>query len=528
VVGTPDFIAPEQARNAHTADIRSDVYSLGCSLYYLLTGQVPFPHGSATEKLLKHVMDEPEPVEQLRPDVSPAIAAIVRKMMAKRPEKRYQTPAALVADLRAVLKSPRPVSGDQLITARVKQTTGRGQVPGALQVQNFATETLPNPQRLRRQASRRRWLWVSLAGGLVFLMSASVGAIILAPRGSPPASNMPALVQVTANKFDAQAQALNEWSNTVRQLPAEKQVEAVTTKLKELNPRFDGKVTSKVEQGVVIEFQFVTDAVTDLSPVRALPGLKTLTCSGSAAGKGKLADLSPLRELSLTALNCNATLVADLSPLNKMPLTSLHCSDTQVTDLEPLHGMPLTRLGCRGTPVADLSPLRGMKLISLQCDQTRVKDLKPLKGMPMQALECGGTSVTDLQPLQGMKLTRLSCPDTKVNDLEPLRGLKLTWLDCQKTPISELAPLQGMPLQTLRLGFTQVTNLKPLQESPLRSLDLRDSPVKDLSPLAKLPLRGLDVRGTKVVDWSPLKTIATLEQINDRPAKEFWATVPSK
>src|SRR5262249_13617316 len=62
VMGTPDFIAPEQARNSHTCDVRADLYSLGCTFYYLLSGQVPFPKGTLTEKLLQHQLDAPEPV----------------------------------------------------------------------------------------------------------------------------------------------------------------------------------------------------------------------------------------------------------------------------------------------------------------------------------------------------------------------------------------------------------------------------------------------------------------------------------
>ena len=92
VMGTPDYIAPEQAADSHTADIRADVYSLGCTLYHLLTGQPPFPGGSLTEKLLKHQQATPEAVERLRPDAPPGLAPVVRRMMARRPQDRYQTP----------------------------------------------------------------------------------------------------------------------------------------------------------------------------------------------------------------------------------------------------------------------------------------------------------------------------------------------------------------------------------------------------------------------------------------------------
>jgi serine/threonine protein kinase len=99
VMGTPDFMAPEQTLRSHEVDIRADLYSLGCTLYFLLTGQVPFPGGTYGEKIAWHLAREPVPVEQVRPDVPAAVAAVVRKLLAKRLEERYQTPAGLAVVL---------------------------------------------------------------------------------------------------------------------------------------------------------------------------------------------------------------------------------------------------------------------------------------------------------------------------------------------------------------------------------------------------------------------------------------------
>ncbi len=99
VLGTPDYLSPEQARNLHNVDIRSDLYSLGCTFYYTLTGRVPFPGGTTLEKLVRHSTEQPTPVEQLRPDVSPPVAAVVRRLLAKDPRQRFQTPAELAATL---------------------------------------------------------------------------------------------------------------------------------------------------------------------------------------------------------------------------------------------------------------------------------------------------------------------------------------------------------------------------------------------------------------------------------------------
>ena len=101
VMGTPAYLAPEQARDARRVDIRGDIYSLGCTLYQLLSGQVPFRGESLAEVVLGHQLMEPPPLDDVRPDVPPDMRAILQKMMAKRPEDRYQTPAEAAEALTA-------------------------------------------------------------------------------------------------------------------------------------------------------------------------------------------------------------------------------------------------------------------------------------------------------------------------------------------------------------------------------------------------------------------------------------------
>ena len=99
VIGTADYVAPEQLEDPHGADIRADVYSLGCTFYYLLTGQVPFPGGSLIQKLDKQRWNEPTPPETLRGEIAPGLSRVVEKMMAKNPADRYSTPGALAEAL---------------------------------------------------------------------------------------------------------------------------------------------------------------------------------------------------------------------------------------------------------------------------------------------------------------------------------------------------------------------------------------------------------------------------------------------
>jgi serine/threonine protein kinase/WD40 repeat protein len=93
LMGTPDYMAPEQAAAPNRVDTRTDIYSLGCTLYHLLTGRPPFAGGTVVEKLIKHREIEPVAIERKRPDVPAALGAVVRRMMAKRPDDRPSTPA---------------------------------------------------------------------------------------------------------------------------------------------------------------------------------------------------------------------------------------------------------------------------------------------------------------------------------------------------------------------------------------------------------------------------------------------------
>lgn len=99
VMGTPDFLSPEQARSLHATDGRSDLYSLGCTLFYLLTGKPPFMGGTTMEKLVRHSTEPAPSITSLRSDVPRDVAAIVDKLLAKKPEERFQSGAELAAAL---------------------------------------------------------------------------------------------------------------------------------------------------------------------------------------------------------------------------------------------------------------------------------------------------------------------------------------------------------------------------------------------------------------------------------------------
>lgn len=109
LMGSPDYMAPEQAHDAHSADARADIYSMGCTLYHLLAGQVPFPHSSLLAKLEAHRDQTAVPIQNLRTDVPAELARIVAKMMAKDPDQRFQSPSEVAEALRPFAQ-PQPES----------------------------------------------------------------------------------------------------------------------------------------------------------------------------------------------------------------------------------------------------------------------------------------------------------------------------------------------------------------------------------------------------------------------------------
>ncbi|MEI7685372.1 MAG: serine/threonine-protein kinase [Planctomycetota bacterium] len=114
LLGTPDYLSPEQARDPRTIDIRSDIYSLGCVLYHLITGQTPFPDSNLLNLMLRHAGETPKPLREFVPDIPEGIQQILTYMTAKQADQRYPTPARAAGALQAFLladASPSPTGG---------------------------------------------------------------------------------------------------------------------------------------------------------------------------------------------------------------------------------------------------------------------------------------------------------------------------------------------------------------------------------------------------------------------------------
>ena len=506
VFGTVEFMSPEQSFDTKNVDGRTDIYSLGCSLYYLISGQPVFGGDTLVEKIVAH---RERPIPSLRTvdgKIPPQIDALFKKMVAKRVQDRFQTITEVVEYLSKFSRGEglpadqieahrhtgfggpkrrsrnhlfRAVAGLLLVAACVASVlwvmdTRRDPNPPPV---NLATnesnpvemkgsaskepevekinlaqsqepplgtveETLETPDRPNADARLKADTGVADAPHLPeeIPKTPPKEEVTLAdndseddnlesppeqkpekpvqelPKTDPPAieSTKPEPPMIEPPKTDppkteskvaasdktdipvprkdytaevaaalssstlkADAQPISKKQTAL--LTAEEQVRLVVKRLRELNPGFDGRETHTIaEGGTLTELQFLSDEVSDISPVSALTSLKTLRCGGSEMKRGKLSNLAALRGVSLTALNVENSQVSDLSPLHDMKLIELNCAGTQVSSLAPLKGMPLHDLRCSRTPVKDLVPLKGMALKRLDCDHTHVTSLLPL------------------------------------------------------------------------------------------------------------------------------------------------------
>jgi serine/threonine protein kinase len=517
MMGTADYLAPEQALEFHKADIRADIYSLGCTLWYLLVGQPPFPADTLAEKLLSHQTKEPPAIKKLRPDVPTSLASVLQRMLEKRPQDRYQTPADVAAALATFVRS-----GDE---GDLDFDSGGW----SLRAQVSTTWTM-----LRKFARRNKAFTAAVVAALVLLTWSSVSNYRankrLVEERQRTLKAVPAMVEaarlaVEKQRFDNALTQLNvalaydpeygearllrgqvlivqrdfaharqELERCLARQPADRSTEKLLMLCSRARP---GEEATLLELAYVFEQEQKMPALAE--------GLLKPIAPSSAEARTRLLKLYQER-IENRWKGAGNRLVVDPAGIFQLELWG---HGGVVNRLDILQGMPLTALNldaCSG--VEDLTPLKGMPLRTIYLRGcSGVRDLTPLKGMPLTGLLCldGCSGVQDLTPLKGMALTGLSLGKCGlVRDLAPLKGMLLTELDLDQSGVRDLSPLQGMPLIRLILDT-----------------EGRRS-VRDLSPLAGMKLIEIRFSLATTAGIDELRKMRTLEKINDMPSQEFW------
>ena len=572
-MGTADFMAPE-TRKSGMADARSDLFSLGVTLYQMLTGELP----QGMFKL----------PSELHPELDARWDEIICKALEPRPQDRYQSTEELKRDL-ATIDTDRPRA------AKISST----------------------PKRRWRLAAA--WVGVALVAGLSwpFLRPQTT----VEQRGN---FDLEAFRQQMAA-----ADVETQWALLKAKLDELNGSDVTILRKDEDKQR--GRIT-------YLGINHKSRQIKDIRPIAAISGyfelafhdlwLEDISClKGMRIGRlgifqSNFTDLSVLSTLpSLTALNlANARGIKDFTPLGRLKLQVLDLNtNPQLKDIAFVRGMPLTHLNILGTSVKDLSPLAGMELKELECDndvpisaellrslpklelinRKPVNVLRPAPGekVPFDLAEFtrqmtaadvetqwallkakldelngsdvailrrdedkqrgritylgisnNGKELKDITPVAALTgVVSLFFHDVWLRDISCLKGMKLEQLGIFQSQLTDLSPLETMPvLWSLNLpnakGIQDFSGLKKLplglltlnttphlkdiafvREMPqLRVLNIRDTGVKDLSPLAGTGIEELDCNADIPITAELLRSLPKLKKLNGRPVEEWW------
>jgi eukaryotic-like serine/threonine-protein kinase len=287
IVGTPAYMSPEQARGGKV-DGRCDLFSLGCVLYRLCTGTMPFTGDTTMSLLMSLGLDSPKPVGELNPDMPVALSDLVARLLEKEPAKRPQSAREVVQAIQAISRAP--VERAAGFTPAVG--TNPAGINPAARTETSAVPPLPAPASDGKK--RRPWMLATVAAGFVATAIAvaiviivrdkngnEVAKVPVPPGGTAqivggnddkpakliePSGGTPTVIKAVKkdNAASAPKPPLDEaWVKLVASLPMTAQVEAVTAKLKERNPGFDGKVDPFYKDSAVEWLTITTDDVAD-------------------------------------------------------------------------------------------------------------------------------------------------------------------------------------------------------------------------------------------------------------------------
>ncbi|OGV41654.1 MAG: hypothetical protein A2X48_13640 [Lentisphaerae bacterium GWF2_49_21] len=437
IVGTPSYMSPEQAKGEKGIDCRADIYSLGVTLYQLVTGRLPYEGENTMAILSSQISDPFPPPRKKNPEISEQCSVLLEIMMAKSPDKRQKDWEEVIRDIDLLLEGKMPQSRkrNQSVVAALGNVFSRISEAGSIVIKGT-----DSPDMKKRQMKIIYTVGLTTLLIIVLFISA-------------------ALMKKAGNCRNDRAAKI-----------ADK--EEIEKKQNKIEPE------KKIEKAAAV-------------PVKVDPAPGKPKISTPDQLKEELARKNPkvsfdkgfIRiEDGKWTINLESPAITDISPLADLPIKGLSLNGTNVTDINPLKGLPITYINLSGLRISDFGPLKGMPLDSACFVNSQIKDLSVIDNKNMHCLMIINAPVEDISPLAGMKLTKLWLVNTKVSDLRPLKGMDLHELAIDNTQVKDLSPLKGMPLEIL--AFTP-GNFGPkdmsLLHDEMKSLKYIGSSLSDVS-----------------------------------------------
>jgi len=568
VMGTPYYMSPEQVASSKNVDFRADIYSLGASLYELVTGLKPFHDKTTVYQIIYAISqgETPVPPQQHLPELPQPICSIINCAMAREPDDRYQSMAEMVADLETYLgEESKEITGSitymQADLSKIAAASGGGkyvfeaigrkaaqrQAAGRPRVSAVAKMEAMQGKRKKAPRLGKRKPAPSLRGapgaekavkpwmigaGVVVLVALIVGAVLLFGGGEKPGGGGPGPgggappvppVEVAQWRIGRGNSSSGEFDDDPHD-----ESELVTFNVGAPDSEFPCGVGTDIgSQRSHVNVHFKGSL--------AKPSILTARWSagGSTAedhfdvyvngawlrGSKRLTGSIPYRWVTETF---------ELPPQE---------GDSHVISFEYLTGdgnhFDYIALAPAGAPVvADVpktedelhAALRAAnpdytgeaqvktkdgKIVEVRMDSCGIRNLSPLAGMPLTFLYCDRNRIEDLSPLEGTAIASLTCRGNRISNLSPLRDLPLTSLNCTRNPIKDLSPISNLHLELLRFEDTDVTDLTPLAKMRLEAVSFTPGKI----------VRGIDV----LRNMTSIKKIGpTLAPADVLPPAEFW------
>jgi serine/threonine protein kinase len=588
VVGTPSYMAPEQASGA-AMDGRADLFSLGCVLYILCTGRMPFQGQSAMSVLLALATQTPPAPQSINPEVPPALADLVMQLLAKNPADRPPS-ARAVAEAIGALE--------------------RGQTQSALAAE---TQPLAAPSAV---PSRRRWLLVVTV--IAFLAALTAGTItyiqhqrglqtglvsLFDPPGpspepvkqadkSEPAPAPIVLLPKPPEGFEAlfNGKDLSGWTvyngstdswSVAEGILSTRGLDHGWLMTREEYSNFDLQLSFRVARraasGIVVRAPLQGDLNQTGVKIQILddhwrqepgngtpPSLNRLTGAiwdVKAASQSNTRPVGEWNHLRILANNRRLTVFLNRAQVQQIGLDDLRGDADRHPGLWRAGGhlglqSNTGRVDYRNIYVKHLRPpaprpvdTTWLEIVRKQPAATQVemvvdklKTLNPgfpglevpaeIDGADVVGFRFSTDRVSDLSPLQALaRLRRLNCAGSKADKgklqtLEPIRDLKLVELNCRNNQLTDLKALRDMPLTDVGLRNNPVVDLSPLKGKDLHTLSIFGTKVRDLAGLNLRGLRELWCNKAPLTSLAPLRAASKLATLScDASLAERDATV---